>query len=882
MNPAGRKAGKLATSHKLGFLLILLGLAWGLYLLRLTVVYEESQHRESDVLKQRIIELSKNYISALAKEHTFNHIGPPLEGRSLEPSEMKKATSLLLQNMLDRIKNLEDDLHYVIINSTTQFAKMTQQIAILNSSIGSRANESDGDFTWMCELPFEQNFPNCVQKVSWLKENWQTDPKYKNRGVNGSLCSFLTYLSEVESFCPKTFIKRKVPLGRGERQKAINQECVIPNDHAYPHCTAKVAWMKQYWKSDPYYASRGVDGSVCSFVHFLSEVEDWCPLLDGRKKEEKLSCQIPKDPSFPSCAEKIAWMRNSWKLDRCYADYGVNGSICSFIIYLSEVEHWCPLLPGRSRRPTPTVPLKVEEQPNLEQKGIRDLLAKLEDPNKHKYSWIKTRLTYTWQNWLNARAELEKKRPLKSYPRKRILIFIGLLADEGVYHFGENAASGGPLGELVQWSDLIASSFLLGHDIKVSVEKNQIKRLLGASASSYCPSTSPLHFDIIYLDYIGLLLVKQLLGNIEQMKCRLRIVDSFGTEAQFNHLTDKALKTSFGSHDLQLKQFNTMFPHSPDNTFLGFVVGPKVNENQVIEKKPIALVYGKHRTMWQNVQKTRFLDIVSEYFEVHATVGTNGQGKFTIPSYIKNHGVLQRKDLMTLLKSAKVFVGMGFPFEGPAPLEAIANGCFFINAKLIPPLNRENSQFFKSKPMFRKLDSQHPYAARFIGKPFVQTVNLDNRTELEVALKFIKNNSIKPTLPYEFTFEGTLERLYALTKYQDFCVQNNWPPLRNRKVLAGRDNLSCKEVCENQGMICEPKYFASINTEQMLKHHTGCTSTDRKASFVAPAVNSQGNVCTLQDEKLMFSCTANSPTFSRLCPCRDYIKGQVALCNGCI
>ena len=87
MNSVGRKAGKLATSHKLGFLLILLGLAWGLYLLRLTVVYEESQHRESDVLKQRIIELSKNYISALAKEHTFNHIGPPLEGRSLEPCE---------------------------------------------------------------------------------------------------------------------------------------------------------------------------------------------------------------------------------------------------------------------------------------------------------------------------------------------------------------------------------------------------------------------------------------------------------------------------------------------------------------------------------------------------------------------------------------------------------------------------------------------------------------------------------------------------------------------------------------------------------------------------------------------------------------------------
>ena len=82
---AGRKMGRLATSHKLGLFLIVLGITWGLYLLRLTVVFEESQHRESDILKARIIELSKNYISALSKEHTLEHLGAPLEGRSLEP-----------------------------------------------------------------------------------------------------------------------------------------------------------------------------------------------------------------------------------------------------------------------------------------------------------------------------------------------------------------------------------------------------------------------------------------------------------------------------------------------------------------------------------------------------------------------------------------------------------------------------------------------------------------------------------------------------------------------------------------------------------------------------------------------------------------------------
>ena len=80
---AGR--GRMTTSHKLGFFLILVGLAWGLYLLRLTVVFEESRHRESDILKARIIELSKNYISALSKEHALESVETPLGGRSLQP-----------------------------------------------------------------------------------------------------------------------------------------------------------------------------------------------------------------------------------------------------------------------------------------------------------------------------------------------------------------------------------------------------------------------------------------------------------------------------------------------------------------------------------------------------------------------------------------------------------------------------------------------------------------------------------------------------------------------------------------------------------------------------------------------------------------------------
>ena len=47
---------------------------------------------------------------------------------------------------------------------------------------------------------------------------------------------------------------------------------------------------------------------------------------------------------------------------------------------------------------------------------------------------------------------------------------------------------------------------------------------------------------------------------------------------------------------------------------------------------------------------------------------------------------------------------MGFPFEGPAPLEAIMQGCYFLNAKLIPPLSKSrfNSLLFHSPKVLFK------------------------------------------------------------------------------------------------------------------------------------------------------------------------------------
>ncbi|VDP62887.1 unnamed protein product [Schistosoma mattheei] len=78
--------------------------------------------------------------------------------------------------------------------------------------------------------------------------------------------------------------------------------------------------------------------------------------------------------------------------------------------------------------------------------------------------------------------------------------------------------------------------------------------------------------------------------------CKFRILDTFGTEALYNRK-----KELWSGLHLNLQQFYTFFPHSPDNTFLGFVaeiLPPKSKFSHQSSSKPVALVYGKEAYMW--------------------------------------------------------------------------------------------------------------------------------------------------------------------------------------------------------------------------------------------------------------------------------------------
>ncbi|XP_031559579.1 alpha-1,6-mannosylglycoprotein 6-beta-N-acetylglucosaminyltransferase A-like [Actinia tenebrosa] len=857
------------TSHRVGVILILLSFIWGLYLIKIQLDERSSQ---PDYLKARIIQLSREYIKALAREKSLGGIDGQVPK---DVEDMKKATAVLLQSMMDRIHILEIQVESVIVNSTQEFQNLANQIKSLNSSIynGNRTTVWEDK----CVIPNDPSYPECLQKFNWLEKNWKKDPRFAKHGVNGSRCSILKYLSEVEAWCPKPQFN-----------------CEIPNDSAFPHCSAKVQWMRKYWTSDPKFRGHGVDGSDCSILYYLSEVENWCPSVAGHTSVS--DCAVPNNPSHPSCMAKVAWMRNFWKSDACYAkDYGVNGTICSFLVYLSEVENWCPLLPGRAR-PT-VVSTKPLLKPNFHQKELSGLLTLLDDKNAIKFRWIKTRITRMWPAWREALKFLKSNRDSSKDVRKKILIHIGVLASESTLHFAENAYKGGPLGELVQWSDLISSLYLLGHDITVSADINKLQQALGSvkhGRKNSCPIHISDDFDLIYLDYYG---IRQLISKIGSLmpyfKCKFRILDSFGTEAQFNYagFTEKIPGGSmglWGRHNLNLRQFMTMFPHSPDNSFLGFVVGEKPPDvKQPKKKKPRALVYGKHFYMWKDLKNKEFLNIINKYLEIHATVG--GANDFElrkyIPSFVINHGVLPAAEVQSLLQQSMVFVGLGFPYEGPAPLEAIANGCFYLNPKFTPPRNRLNTPFFKDKPTLRKITSQHPYTEEYISKPYVYTIDIDNDAEVEEVLKAILvSEPVKPYMPFEFTHEGMLERLHEFVQKQDFCGQSHWPPIETLRPIKGDISKSCKETCHEKEMVCEPEFFQEINLpEQLTRAGFPCNTTrsEDTPSLVAPGYREDPPACLLQAQPLLFSCTATSPSTSRLCPCRDFKKGQVALCKSC-
>ncbi|XP_061089090.1 alpha-1,6-mannosylglycoprotein 6-beta-N-acetylglucosaminyltransferase B-like, partial [Conger conger] len=604
-------------------------------------------------------------------------------------------------------------------------------------------------------------------------------------------------------------------------------------------------------------------------------------------------CEVPDNPEFSLCAGKVEFLRASWRSDACYAFYGVDGSTCSILAYLSEREDFCPPLPDRNRTALPWL-----QQPSghneeaLIQTDLRPLYELMGSGQSAAVRFMRSRMEGLAARWSVAGERMRLRVSHRAPRRLRVLLYPGILAGGAGQRFEEMLEQGGPLGELVQWADVSTSLFILGHNVTFTISQTRLLSLIGAAPGrGSCPILRPLPFDLLYTDYHGLAHLQGAMGlSFQHYQCRFRILDSFGTEPAFNvreYAHRHSYSTAWGSWGLQPLQYMTMFPHTPDNSFMGFVsevVGSGQETNMKTQRKEdLAVVYGKQEYMWQG--KTGYLEVIRRELELHATVYQPPDRPSALPEFINNHGLLPQAQLQQLLLRAKLFVGLGFPYEGPAPLEAIALGCVFLQPCFQPPHSAENSNFYQGKPTSRQIHSQHPYAEDFIGKPFVWTVDMDNGTEVREAVRAIMRMEVKPFIPREFTCEGMLERVYAYITHQEFCSASlpTWPPEGALSARLGPLGQSCAAVCRQASLVCEPALFHHLNHPAAFKRlGLLCASSEQEVDHLFPAYSPWGRRCSLQEDRRLFSCAGAHPSYSRLCPCRAYQPGQVALCPLCL
>ena len=374
--------------------------------------------------------------------------------------------------------------------------------------------------------------------------------------------------------------------------------------------------------------------------------------------------------------------------------------------------------------------------------------------------WIRQRISRLTEEWDRAFSMIKNTPYFDRNNRKSILVFPGLLSEFSAYDFAENAFRGGYLGELIQWSDLIAGLYILGHRVKIVTQRADLSKLRN--------TTNP--FDLVYTDYIGL----NALDSEEMLlryKCNLRVLDVYGTEPRFNFRTaDFNIMEKYAKWNLEdTKQFWTFYPDTPDNSFLGFII-PQTNTEDTppVTGKNMALVYGKlAQSLYSQKHNIPLLQMASEFFEVHSTFR---DAHPHLPDNIINHGFLKSSELTALLRKSKVFIGLGYPYDGPAPFEALAEGTVFLQHKFEIPKNRENDKFFSGKPTSRSISSQHTYLERYVGEPYVYTIDTtDSDLFRSTLIKILKSKPLPPFIPYEFTSIGFLERLAILVSRLDPC-----------------------------------------------------------------------------------------------------------------
>ena len=222
---------------------------------------------------------------------------------------------------------------------------------------------------------------------------------------------------------------------------------------------------------------------------------------------------------------------------------------------------------------------------------------------------------------------------------------------------------------------------------------------------------------------------------------KVYILDFFGSPKlkgnSFNIPPDRFL-TAFGS------QWNQM---------LGYSMSAPVQPIDFVKKNQQGVLWGKDPKHFQG--KEGMLQAVagelSESYPEMKLVSTSSQ---PIPLLKRGgpnivwQGHQSPKQWMDLLHQSKFLVGLGDPLLGPSALDAIAAGCMYIN-----PIFTHN---------VKGSLSQHPYASKAVGEPYVCNYKAGDAVGLMQCIKKALTVELKPMVPAEFTPEAYLQRVQRI------------------------------------------------------------------------------------------------------------------------
>eukprot|EP01138_Halocafeteria_seosinensis_P000195 gb/GECG01000201.1/.p1 GENE.gb/GECG01000201.1/~~gb/GECG01000201.1/.p1 ORF type:complete len:614 (+),score=56.75 gb/GECG01000201.1/:1-1842(+) len=408
-------------------------------------------------------------------------------------------------------------------------------------------------------------------------------------------------------------------------------------------------------------------------------------------------------------------------------------------------------------------------------------------PKEIKYMYDRFRNMYSgWKNGVKKLRDksrrdglqwsFSKLSPLTAQPstessdcsRKRILMFIGTFLI-----FKMDGLQGNPQGGLVQWTDLYAALVFLGYDVHVAREKDETRLWIPERWAQY---------DLVLTDYAGAYHLGLKQGTTADVpgiaqRCKFRILDTFGTQEEFNMAPAPKPATMFCCLNLDLRQYFTFIPDfAPENSFLGYAVPHK----EVEERKRAwqGLIWAKSDKYFEGM--TEYLEVINEYIPLVSTVQER-QAR-NIPNFVRNKGLQSPQGIHELYEDTALLVGLGTPFNGPSGIEAVTHGTAVLNVKHNPPASSETHTAMEGKPTRLGLTSQHPFLENYVGKPWVYTVDPNNITEVRQAMKELKRLYFEETdsskslqtcegyVPYSYSAMGFLERVHLLIEQQDLCT----------------------------------------------------------------------------------------------------------------